>query len=62
MFSVQPVSTNTLIASFQLSSAASLNLGRFQSEAVGNGLITARMKPFENIVKKGENADDQHFS
>ena len=38
MFSMQSVSENTLIATFQLSSAASLNLGRSQNGVLGNGL------------------------
>ena len=38
MFSMQFVSKNPLIATFQLSSAASLNFGRFQIGVLGNGL------------------------
>ena len=37
MFSMQSVSRNPLIAIFQLSSAASLNLGRSQYGVLGNG-------------------------
>ena len=39
MFSLQFVSLNTLIATFQLSSAASLNLGQSQNGVLGNGLM-----------------------
>ena len=39
MFSKQSVSKNPLIATFQLSSAASLNLGQSQNGVLGNGLI-----------------------
>ena len=38
MFSMQSVSLNPLITKFQLSSVASLNLGRSQKRALGNGL------------------------
>ena len=38
MFSMQSVSQNPLIATFQLSSAASLNLGQSQNGVLGNGL------------------------
>ena len=38
MFSTQSVSLNPLIATFQLSSAASLNLGWSQNGVLGNGL------------------------
>ena len=38
MFSMQSVSWNHLIATSQLSSAASLNLGRSQNGVLGNGL------------------------
>ena len=41
MFSMQSLSENPLIATFQLSSAPSLNLGRSQNGVLGNGL-----KPF----------------
>ena len=34
---MQSVSLNPLIATFQLSSAASLNLGRSQNGVLGNG-------------------------
>ena len=39
MFSKQSVSKYPLKATFQLSSAASLNLGLFQNGVLGNGLI-----------------------
>ena len=38
MFSMQSVSSNHLIATFQLSSAASLNSGWSQNGVLGNGL------------------------
>ena len=38
---MQSVSKSMLIATFQLSSAASLNLGRSQNGVLGNGLIDA---------------------
>ena len=38
MFSMQSVGKNRLTATFQLSSAASLNLGRSQNDVLGNGL------------------------
>ena len=41
MFSMQSVSQNPLIATFQLSSAASLNLGWSQNGVSGNGLNSA---------------------
>ena len=40
MFSMQSVSQKPLIATFQLSSAASLNLGQSQYGVLGNGLMT----------------------
>ena len=40
MFSMEFVSKIFLIATFQLSSAASLNLGRSQNGVLGNGLKT----------------------
>ena len=43
MFSMQFVSLNSLIATFQLSSAASLNLGRSRSGVLGNGLLNIFM-------------------
>ena len=39
MFPMQPVSKNPLIAAFQFSSAAPMNLGRSQNGVLGNGLI-----------------------
>ena len=38
VFSMQSVSQNPLIATFQLSSAVSLNLGQSQNGVLGNGL------------------------
>ena len=38
MFSMQSASKYPLIVTFQLSSAASLNLGRSQNGVLGNGL------------------------
>ena len=38
MFSMQSVSSNPLIATFQLLSAASLNLGQSHNGVLGNGL------------------------
>ena len=40
IFSMQSVSKNPLIATFQFSSAASLNLGWSQNGVLENGLIT----------------------
>ena len=40
VFSIQSVSQNPLIAIFQLSSAASLNLGLSQNGGLGNGLTS----------------------
>ena len=40
MFSIQTVSWNPLIGTFQLSPAASLNLGRSQNGVLGNGFKT----------------------
>ena len=40
MFSVQSVIVNPLIATFQLSSAACLNLGQSQNGVLGNGSRT----------------------
>ena len=40
MFSMQSVSENPFIAIFQLSFAASLNLGQSQNGVLGNGLDT----------------------
>ena len=42
MFSMQSVSKNPLIATFQLSSASSLNLGQSQNGILGNGLKNFR--------------------
>ena len=39
MFSMQSVSYNPLIVTFQWTSAASLNLGYSQNGVLGNGLI-----------------------
>ena len=38
MFSMQYLSENPLVATFQLSSAASLNFGRSPNDVLGNGL------------------------
>ena len=38
LFSMETVSLNPLMATFQLSSAASLNLGWSQNGVLGNGL------------------------
>ena len=38
MFSMQSVSLSPLIATFQLSSAALMNLGQSQNSVLGNGL------------------------
>ena len=46
MFSMQPVSKNPLIATFQLSSAASLSLGWSQNSVLRNGLT------LHNIISK----------
>ena len=63
MFSMQSVSLSLLLATFQLSSAVSLNLGWSQNGVLGNGLTlyhtmttfdTSEVKAFENIVGKGE--------
>ena len=42
MFSMQSVSYNPIVATFQLSSAGSLNLGPSQNGVLGNGLSTFR--------------------
>ena len=46
MFSMQSVSENPLIVTFQLSSAASLNLERSQNGVLGNGLMEVQMMKF----------------
>ena len=38
-----------------------VSLGRQKMSLCGNGLMTVRNKPLENIVGKGENASNQHF-
>ena len=48
------VSQNPSIATFQLSSAASLNLGWSQNGVFGNGLMNMTNKAFENMRKKKE--------
>ena len=45
MFSVQYVFQNPLIATLQLSSAASLNLGCSQNGVLGNGLTLSQTNP-----------------
>ena len=47
MFSMQSVSYNPLIATFLLSSAASLNLGRSRNGVLGNGLTHSHTTPFD---------------
>ena len=44
MFSMQSVSKNPLIATYQFSSAASLNLGWFQNGVLRNGLKHKTLK------------------
>ena len=51
MFSMQPVSYNPSIAKIQLSSAASLNLGRSQNGILGNGLNVWTLVTFESKNK-----------
>ena len=51
MFVMQSVSLNSLISTFQLSFAASLNLGRSQNGVLLNGLIGTSLK-FSSVVKK----------
>ena len=46
MFSMQGVSQNPSITTFQLSSAASLNLGRSQDGVWGNGLTCPSANAF----------------
>ena len=48
MFSIQSVSENPLTAKFQLSSAASLNLGWSQNGVLGNGLCINLTLKFED--------------
>ena len=43
MFSMQSVSENPLIATFQWSSAVAFNLGRSQNGVLGNGLRKVTM-------------------
>ena len=54
---MQSLSFNPLIATFQLSSAASLNLGRSQNCVLGNGF---NKKKCGKTMGKGENADNQY--
>ena len=51
IFSLQSVSLNPLVATFQLSSAASLNLGGSPNGVLRNGL-TAASKPLAALKKK----------
>ena len=54
MFSMQSVSENPLIATFQLSSAASLNLGQSQDGVLGNGLTLYHTIPtFNHPMEEG---------
>ena len=46
MLSMQSVSQNCLIGTFQLSSAASMNLGWSQNGVLGNGLNQSKIKGF----------------
>ena len=66
MFSIQPVSYNPLIATFQLSYAACLNLGWSQNGVLGNNtlfsIITHKKKGFKNNVVREENAQNSTFS
>ena len=53
MFSRQSVSENPLIATFELSPAASLNLGRSQNGVLGNGLsVKVSLRIVGNKVKR----------
>ena len=58
MFSTQSVSRNPLIATFQLSPAASLNLGLCQNGVYENGLIWTKKAKIllSRRRKKSENA------
>ena len=49
MFSIQSVILNSFIATFQLPSAASLNLGPSQNGVLGNGLMTNPAHHFHNF-------------
>ena len=51
MFPVQSVSENSLIATFQLSSAASLNLGLSQNGVLGNGLTSHMDQPVHTFLE-----------
>ena len=53
MFSMQSVSLNPVIATFQLSSAASLNLGPSQNSVLGNGLSYTYKDLCEMFCEKG---------
>ena len=52
MFSMQSVSFIPLIATFQMSSAASFNLGRFHNGVLGKGLTTARRQISDSLKYK----------
>ena len=54
MFSMHSLSENPLIATFQLSSAASLNWGRSQNGVLGNGLTIIIKRACANKAEKGE--------
>ena len=58
MFSMQSVSEKSLIATFQLSSAASLNLGRSQNDVFGDELINVIKRPY-TFVTKGSNSAEK---
>ena len=50
MFTMQSLSYNPVLATFQLSSAASLNLGQSQNEVLGIGL----KKNVFSVISKDE--------
>ena len=53
---MQSVSKNPLIATFQLSSVASLNLGQTQDGVLGNGLILTNMEVHNKCKAEIQNA------
>ena len=57
MFSIQSVSWNPLIATFQLLSAASLKWGRSQNGVLGNGLTLTKWQILDSSKLK-EFVDD----
>ena len=44
-----------------MSSAICFTLDQSNILSYGNGLTTLRKEPFENNLRKGENADNKHF-